>query len=107
MKRVLLLTFVGVLVICVAQCGSFFVGGAIQNGTATIHGSVTNVQLDNVVGSSGETLQVTFVTFVHNGLPTTIGFCNNQTTQFLLNQSVSVNFNPGQFCATLVVVVIA
>jgi hypothetical protein len=33
-------------------------------------------------------------------------FCGDQTTLFPLNQTVRVNFNPGQPCATVIVVVI-
>jgi hypothetical protein len=106
-RTLLLLTAVALLLSCGTHCGSVFVGGAIQNGTLTVHGSVTNVQLGNVVSSSGGTLQVTFVTFLQSNVPTTIGFCSNQTAQFPLNQTVSVNFTSGEPCATLIVVVVA
>jgi len=36
----------------------------------------------------------------------TIGFCDDQTSLFPLDQTVRVNFNPGQPCATVIVVVI-
>ena len=46
------------------------------------------------------------MTFLENGAPFTIGFCGDQTGVFPLNQTVRVNFNPGQLCATVIVVVI-
>jgi hypothetical protein len=100
------LAAIGLMFLCTTQCGSVFVGGAIQPGTATVHGSITNVQLGNVISNVGSTVQVTFVTFLQGGAFTTLGFCNNQINQFPLNQTVNVNFNPGQSCATLIVVVV-
>ena len=71
-------------------------------GTAsTFAGTVSAVQL-----SLNGDVQVTFVTFLQSGPPFTIGFCGNQTGLFPLTQTVRVNFNPGQVCATVVVVVI-
>jgi hypothetical protein len=82
-------------------CGNIFVGGAL--GTAsTFEGTVSLVQLSDVNGN----VQVTFVTFLQSGSPFTIGFCGDQTSRFPLTQTVRVNFNPGQTCATVVVVVI-
>lgn len=69
-------------------------------------GSVNFVQLGNVVNGSGGTVQVTFVTFAQNGLSSTIGFCDDQTSLFPLDQTLRVNFNPGRPCATIIVVVI-
>jgi hypothetical protein len=37
---------------------------------------------------------------------TSLGFCGDQTALFPLDQMVSVNFNPGQPCATVIVVII-
>jgi hypothetical protein len=67
---------------------------------------VTFVQVGNVLNAVGGTVQVTFVTFVQNGFSSTIGFCEDQTSLFPLDQTVRVNFNPGQPCATIIVVVI-
>jgi hypothetical protein len=86
-------------------CGDVFVGGAINTGS-TIIGSVNFVQIGNVIDGMGGTVQVTFVTFMQNGFSSTVGFCQDQTGLFPLNQIVRVNFNPGRTCATIIVVVI-
>jgi hypothetical protein len=86
-------------------CGNWSVSGAINTGS-TITGSISFVQLGNVLNGTGGTIQVTFVTFVQNGASSTIGFCEDQIGLFPLDQTVRVNFNPGQPCATIIVVVI-
>jgi hypothetical protein len=85
-------------------CGDVFVRGATETGS-TIQGSVTVVQLGNSLNGM-ETVQVTFVTLLQNGTSSTIGFCGDQSVLFPLDQTVRVNFNPGQPCATVLVVVI-
>jgi hypothetical protein len=86
------------------ECGNVFLRGAIETGS-TIQGSVSIVQLGNTLNGR-ETVQVTFVTLLQNSISSTIGFCGDQNTLFPLNQTVRVNFNPGQTCATVIVVVI-
>jgi archaellum component FlaF (FlaF/FlaG flagellin family) len=87
-----------------AGCGNVFVRGAIEAGS-TIQGSVSVVQLGNTLNGM-ETVQVTFVTLLQNGTSSTVGFCGNQSVLFPLDQTVRVNFNPGQPCATVIVVVV-
>jgi hypothetical protein len=103
MKRLLPLTLVGSLLLSVIGCGAVFIGGAIQPAT-TIQGSVTNLQLGNMVNEAGGSVLVTFVTFFQSGTSSTLAFCNNQTNRLPLNQTVNVNFTPGQPCATIIVV---
>jgi hypothetical protein len=67
-------------------CGNVSVSGAINTGS-TITGSISFVQLGNVLNGTGGTIQVTFVTFLQNGASSTIGFCNDQTSLFPINQS--------------------
>jgi hypothetical protein len=93
---------VSVLLLC-SSCGNVFVGGAIN--FSTVSGFVGIVQLTTVIDGGGGSVLVTFVTFLQEGTSTTIGFCGDQTSQFPLNQMVTTNFNPGQPCATLVVVI--
>jgi hypothetical protein len=93
------------LVLASIGCGNVFINGAINPGS-TMTGSVTAVQLANALNGSGTTVQVTFVTFFQNGFSSTIGFCDDQTARFPLDQSLRVNFNPGQPCATIIVVII-
>ena len=104
MKRLLsALLIVSLLLLC-SSCGNVFVGGAIN--FSTISGCVSIVQLTTVIDGSASVL-VTFVTFLQQGTSTTIGFCGNQTSQFPLNQMVTTHFNPGQPCATIIVVIIS
>lgn len=81
-------------------CGNVFIRGAIETGSA-IQGSVSIVQLETV-GS----IQVTLVTLLQNGEAFTIGFCGDQSALFPLDRTVRVDFNPGQRCATVIVVAI-
>ena len=85
-------------------CGNVFVRGAIETGS-TIQGSVTVVQLGNTLNGM-DTVQVTFVTLLQNGTSSTMGFCGDQSILFPLDQTVRVNFKPGQPCATVIVVII-
>ncbi|HKD00788.1 MAG TPA: hypothetical protein VKB77_00075 [Terriglobales bacterium] len=104
MKRLLTIP----LVLCLAAigpgCGNVFIGGAIHPAVSTITGTVSFIEVNSVI-SNGSAIQVTFVTFLANGTMSSIGFCGDQSNQFPLNQTVTMNFTPGQPCATLVVVV--
>ena len=86
------------------SCGVFFIGGAFA--PATVQGTISTVQLTTVANGTGGTVEVTMVTFLQVGTSTTIAFCDDQTHQFTLNQSVTVNFHPHQPCATLVEVLL-
>jgi hypothetical protein len=103
-KRLLSPLLVLSLLLLSTGCGSVFVRGAIETGS-TIQGSVTMVQLGNTLNGM-ETVEVTFVTLLQNGTSSTIGFCGDQSALFPLHQTVRVNLNPGQPCATVIVVVI-
>ncbi len=106
MKRLLSLILAASLAQVCAGCGNIFIRGAIQPGFSSITGSVSIVQLTVVTGDNGTTVQVTFVTFVQNGMLSTISFCGDQTSQFPLQQLLRTDFNPGQLCANIIVVVI-
>jgi hypothetical protein len=81
-------------------CGNVFVRATF--GTAsTLQGTVNSVQL-----STNGNAQVTFVTFLQSGALFTIGFCGDQTSLFPLNRTLTINFNPGQTCATIIAIVI-
>ena len=105
MTRLLSLILAGSFFLSSMGCGNVFVSGAIQTGSR-IQGSVSTVQIGSVLNGTGGTVQVTFVTFLENGTSSTIGFCADQTSLFPMNQTVLVNFNPGQPCATVIVVTI-
>jgi len=105
MKRLLAVFLVVCLTCLCTSCGKVFVGGAFQPRQSSITGTVSFVEVNNVV-SGGTFVEVTFVTFFQDGLSSSMNFCGNQTSQFPLNQTVTTNFNPGQPCATLVIVFI-
>jgi len=90
------------LILSSASCGGFFV----HSTSRSFQGSVNTVQLGTVVDETGEIVQVTFVSFLQNGELFTVDFCDDQTVLFPLDQTVLVDFNPGQFCATVIVVVV-
>ena len=105
MKRLLTIPLVLCLAAISPGCGNVFIGGAIHPAVSTITGTVSFIQVNTII-SSGSVTQVTFVTFLSNGTTSSIGFCGDQSSQFPLNQTVTMNFTPGQPCATLVLVVI-
>ncbi|MBZ5653212.1 MAG: hypothetical protein LAO18_22330 [Acidobacteriia bacterium] len=99
------------LVICMTVtltgCGNvFFVGGAVNPGTSSVSGMVSVVQISAVIGDSGTTVQVTFVTFLRDGTSSTIGFCGDERSRFPMQQVVRAKFTPGQTCASIVTIVI-
>ena len=103
------LSFLLVICIIVALTGCsgvFFVGGAFNPGTSSVTGVVSIVQISAVIGDRGTTVQVTFVTFQRDGVPSTIGFCGDQRDRFPMQQAVRANFTPGQTCASIVTIVI-
>ena len=105
MKHLLSPVLVVSLLLFSTDCGNVFVRGAIGTGS-TVQGSVSIVQLGNVLNGTGGTVQVTFVTFLQNGTSFSLAFCGDQTNLFPLDQTVSVDFNPGQPCAAVIVVAI-
>lgn len=105
MKRLLPIALVVCLAAISPGCGNVFIGGAIHPAVSTITGTVSFIAVNTII-SNGSTIQVTFVTFLASGTTSSIGFCGDQSSQFPLNQTVTMNFTPGQPCATLVVVII-
>jgi hypothetical protein len=99
-SRILSLMIVGGLILSCTGCEAVFVGGAITTGS-TFQGTVSVAQLSSVNGN----VQVTFVTFLQNGFSSSMTFCGNQISFFPPRQTVQINFNSGQPCATLLLVV--
>ena len=99
MRRLLLAISLSLALLLATACGEVFVGGAIR--TSTVQGTVSFVEL-RVDGG----VQVTFVTFEQIGSPVVLSFCGDQTSFFPVNQTVTVDFNPGLPCATVVTLVI-
>lgn len=87
-------------------CGSVFIGGFFNpHPASSVTGTVSFVEVNTIL-SNGASMQVTSVTLMQNGVSTSVRFCGDQSSQFPLNQVVTTNFNPGQPCATLVVVIV-
>jgi hypothetical protein len=105
-KQLLSFLLATCLVITLTGCGNIFIRGAINPGTSSVSGMVSIVQLSAVIGDSGSTVQVTFVTFQQDGTSSTIGFCGDERSRFPVQQSVRANFTPGQTCASIVTIVI-
>lgn len=106
MKRLLSILLVASLALVSCSCGNVDINGAINPGSSTITGFVSVVQLSTVIGGDGNSVLVTFVTFLSGGSSSTVGFCGDQTTRFPLNQTMQVNFTPGQACAAIIVIII-
>jgi hypothetical protein len=104
-NRIFILVLMASLAAASTGCGNVFVRGAINTGSS-ITGSVRVVQTGNVLSGTGGTVQVTFVTFMQNGISSTLGFCDDQTSRFPVGQTIRVNFNPGATCATVILVVV-
>jgi hypothetical protein len=93
-SRLLLAIVVALSLLFATSCRDVFIRGAL--GTSTFQGTVSSVQV-SVNGS----VKITFVSFQQSGAPFVLGFCGNQASLFPVNQTVSVNFNPGPVCATM------
>jgi hypothetical protein len=100
-SRIFLIVLMVSVVAASIGCGNVFVRGAINTGSS-ITGLVAGVQIGNVLSGTGATIQVTFVTFTQNGMSSTMRFCNDQTSLFPVGQTIRVNFNPGETCATII-----
>ena len=100
MTRLPAIVLISLSLLYATACGDVFVRGSFGSATS-FQGTVSTVQL-SVTGD----VQVTFVTFEQVGPPFTIAFCGNQASRFPLAQNVRVNFNPGQVCSTIVVVIV-
>jgi hypothetical protein len=98
-SRLLLRISVFLALLFATACGDVFIGGAIR--TSTFQGTVSSLQLQMNGG-----VQVTLVTFEQSGSPVAFSFCGDQTNLFPVAQTVTVKFNPGLTCATVVSVVI-
>ena len=107
MKPFLSLLLAICMIVSLTGCGNaFFIGGAFNPGTSSISGVVCVVLVSTVIGDSGTTVQVTFVTFQREGVSSTIGFCGDERARFPMQQAVRANFTPGSTCANIVAIVI-
>ena len=96
-----------IAVICLTACNGvvFFSAGFHPTNTlVTVSGVVSVVQITTITGAGGTTTLVTVVTFIQTGTASTINFCGNFETQFVVNTFTTVDFNQGQPCATVVAI---
>jgi hypothetical protein len=85
-------------------CGAVVrVQGALPLGVENVSGLVSGIQVTTIQNG---TMIVTIVTFKETPGFTTTTFCGNLLSQFPVNSFAQVNFQPGQFCSTVVVIVI-
>ena len=106
MKPSLSLLLAICMIVTLTGCGNIFVGGTVGPNSSTVSGLVSVVQLSAVIGDSGTTVQVTFVTFLQDGASSTIGFCGDERNRFPTQQVVRASFTTGQTCASIVTIVI-
>ncbi|MBZ5646230.1 MAG: hypothetical protein LAN37_03280 [Acidobacteriia bacterium] len=96
-----------VLALSLTNCGSITATGGFTPGQMmVVSGTVSSVQV-STTSANGSMIQVTFVTLQTSGMPNQLTFCGNTASQFPMNTSVKVNFNPGQNCNQIVVVITA
>ena len=76
-----------------------------NSASASTSGLVSIVHFTLVSGPGGTFFNVTIVTLVQNGFSNTTDFCGDVRNQFPMNTFVTVSFNPGQPCATVVQVI--
>lgn len=86
--------------------GVVFFGGAIHpsNTIFTVNGFVSVIQITTTITAGGTTTLVTIVTFLQFGRTSTVNFCGNVRSQFVLNTFTTVDFTQGQPCATMVAI---
>jgi hypothetical protein len=106
MKRLLSVVLAACLIALCTGCGNIFLSASSQPSFSSTSGLVSIVQLSSVIGTNGTTVLVTFVTFLQEGTPSTVGFCGDQGSRFPMNQMVRADFVPGQSCSSILVVVI-
>ena len=95
------LLFVVLLLLTTVACGDIFVRGAINTQSAS--GLVSIVQFS---AGPGTGVSITVITLTSNGMASTHSFCGDQRTRFPLNRDVRVNFTPGNFCDSVLTVVL-
>ena len=96
-----------IAVICLTGCNGvvFFSAGFHPTNTlVTVSGLVSVVQITTIISAGGTTTLVTIVTFVQTGTASSINFCGNVGSQFVVNTFTTVDFTQGQPCATVVAI---
>ena len=93
------------LALSLAGCGGTIgIGGVTPGYMVVVRGLVSSVQLSSVVATGGF-VQVTLVGLETSGTTQQFAFCGDNSSQFPMHTSVTVNFNPGQDCNQISVVI--
>jgi hypothetical protein len=96
-----------IAVICLTGCNGvvFFSAGFHPTNTlVTVSGLVSVVQITTITSATGTTTLVTVVTFLQIATASTINFCGNIGSQFVLDTFTTVDFTQGQPCGTIVTI---
>jgi len=96
---------VALALVCLLQltsCGGVTAGGFFFNPVSTISGEVSIVQITVVSGPNGTSVQVTAVTFINNGSANSMNFCGNVAKEMPVGSFVTVSFNPGSACGSVI-----
>ncbi len=99
---VLFSLFCGIL----SGCGGVTVYGVINPGVATVSGTVCSITL-TTLPQNNTTVLVTIVTFEKVLGFSTVNFCGDVRSRFPMNTFTQVNFQPGQPCSSIIVIVIS
>lgn len=103
-----LLVHLAMLCIVFAGCDAFFVGFVSNpNGTMSVVGTITIVQLGVIHDPTGLAITFTGVTFVSSGSAVTINFCGDERNHFPLNLVVQADFTTGVYCSPLLATTVA
>jgi len=93
-----------VLSLLLSGCGAFSVSAFTNFGIAS--GTVSIVRVTIITDGHGDSTTVTIVTLLQLGSGRDWTFCGSQVSQFPINSFVTVNYNPGTSCATLISVAV-
>ena len=104
MRSPVALLLIGSLTLVLASCAGV-TSFAAKSDFPAVSGTVSSVHL-SVVSDGATSIQVTIVTLQNNGFPNQFTFCGDHSGQFPMNTSVTVNFNPGQNCNQIIVVIV-
>ncbi len=97
------LTAVLLLVVSLVGCGGVTAFGFFTNfHSASTSGVVSIVHFTVISGPGGTLENVTIVTLIQNGSSNINTFCGDVRNQFPMNTFVTVMFNPGNTCNTVV-----
>ncbi len=87
-------------------CGDVVFRGTLNSDFSTVSGTISQVSL-TTFPQNGTTIVVTIVVFEEVLGFSTVNFCGDVRSRFPMNSFAQVNFQPGQPCSTVIVIVIS